>query len=373
MKVTKENSMFVIILNNRPNPVTFDMKTNELTSFTGKVVKHMPKATFDEPADDGISDILLGCINSLKERDSSSYDYSKALEKLKTYEMFLSGDNADLIDGLRDYEIAREIPKGFIKWCRQNNKKASGENLESFYFEKKINQLALSPNVRKRLVWIGEKQNWIANDILRYDNSKYISIIMNVIETTIKAGDIWNLSHDTEQFLSFISHSIDRMSNWARVDNPFRAECIDKLFGYINVDRTLKQNREEIETMQKRERAEKILATENRFRQIADLSSENLIVVVPSTIEDFTAEGKMQHNCVGHYYHDDIASGKDFVYFIRKKEKPNHSYVTCRFHINSKTSCECRLVNNAPLGRNDNEARSLIKAVDELINKIMTE
>lgn len=373
MKVTKENSMFVIILNNRPNPVKFDMKTNELTSFTGKVVKHMPKATFDEPADDGISDILLGCINSLKERDNSSYDYRQALEKLKTYEMFLSGDNADLIDGLRDYEIAREVPKGFIKWCRQNNKKASTDSLEEFKFEKELGQIALSPNVRKRLMWIKNNKNRLANDILKYNNSKYISTIVNVIETTIKAGEIWNLSYDLEQFMSFISHNIDKMSNWAKRDNPFRIECTDKLFEYINVDRTLKQNKKEIETMQEKARAEKILATENRFRQISDLSSENLIVVVPSTLEDFTAEGKMQHNCVGHYYHDDIANGKDFIYFIRKKNKPNHSYVTCRFHINSKNSCECRLVNNCSLGRNDNEAKSLIKAVDELINKIMTE
>ena len=373
MKVTKENSLFVIALNNRPNPVTFDMRTNELTSFTGKVVKHMPKATFDEPADDGVSNVIVGYINTIKEKSDSSYDYRHALEQLKTYEMFFSGNNIDLIDGLSCYEIAKEIPKGFIKWCRQTNKKASVNSLSEFNFEKELEQTKLSPNVRKRLMWIKENKTYLANDILRYENSKYISTIINVIETTIKAGDAWKLSYDIEHFLSVISNSIDKISNWARRDNPFRAECTEKIFGYINIDRTLKQNITEIETMLEKERAEKILATENRFRQIADLSSENLIVVVPSTLEDFTAEGKMQHNCVGHYYHDDIANGKDFIYFIRKKNKPNHSYVTCRFHINSKNSCECRLVNNCSLGRNDSEAESLIKAVDKLINKIMTE
>ena len=54
---------------------------------------------------------------------------------------------------------------------------------------------------------------------------------------------------------------------------------------------------------------------------------ENYTVVIPTTVQDFINEGNQNHNCVGSYAHR-FAEGKSNIFFVRKKENPEHSYIT---------------------------------------------
>lgn len=62
---------------------------------------------------------------------------------------------------------------------------------------------------------------------------------------------------------------------------------------------------------------------------------ETFIVVVPTTIAELVKEGEEQHNCVGDYGYDKkVLEGKCNIVFIRKKNSPNKSYITCEINPN---------------------------------------
>lgn len=56
---------------------------------------------------------------------------------------------------------------------------------------------------------------------------------------------------------------------------------------------------------------------------------ENFIVVVPQTVADIKEEGEKQNNCVGRLYTQQVINGLTQVVFIRKRECPEKSYITC--------------------------------------------
>lgn len=103
---------------------------------------------------------------------------------------------------------------------------------------------------------------------------------------------------------------------------------------------------------------------------INNLEMGDFIVVVPQTMEDKAKEGQMQNNCVGYYYDNSIREGNDFIYFIRKKENPNKSYITCRYNVKYNDTVEYRLKNNN-LVRNKKEL-DMICAISNIIREKLT-
>lgn len=93
---------------------------------------------------------------------------------------------------------------------------------------------------------------------------------------------------------------------------------------------------------------------------------DKYIVVVPQSQKEKVAEGKMQNNCVGYYYDDSIIEGRNLIYFIRKTDTPNKSYITCRYNLRDEDTVEYRKVNNNDVD-NDEEI-----ALVEKISKIIT-
>lgn len=57
-------------------------------------------------------------------------------------------------------------------------------------------------------------------------------------------------------------------------------------------------------------------------------ANDNYIAIVPKTVEEFVQEGTAQHNCVGGYI-DLVTEKSKNVVFIRRKEEPDTSFVTC--------------------------------------------
>ena len=54
------------------------------------------------------------------------------------------------------------------------------------------------------------------------------------------------------------------------------------------------------------------------------------IIMLPHNVSDVVQEGQMQHNCVGSYI-DRIVKRRSLVFFIRKKDDPNQSFVTAEY------------------------------------------
>lgn len=83
-----------------------------------------------------------------------------------------------------------------------------------------------------------------------------------------------------------------------------------------------------------------------------------------------TYEGKQQNNCVGKYYNTSIREGDNLIYFLRHKDTPNTSCVTCRYSKMSynRRTVEHRTKNNCNTNR---EQEEIIDQIDKLINKTL--
>ena len=56
-------------------------------------------------------------------------------------------------------------------------------------------------------------------------------------------------------------------------------------------------------------------------------SGENYCIIAPKSAEEIRREGKQQHNCVASYTRD-VAEGKTYILFMRRKSELDKSYIT---------------------------------------------
>lgn len=71
---------------------------------------------------------------------------------------------------------------------------------------------------------------------------------------------------------------------------------------------------------------EKFIITAKTLKKY-EYGNSKYIVVVPETPQDLINEGRNNRNCVGSYIQS-FSNGKSNIFFIRRKETPNTSYVT---------------------------------------------
>lgn len=72
-----------------------------------------------------------------------------------------------------------------------------------------------------------------------------------------------------------------------------------------------------------------------------------------------------KNNCVGYFYNDSIKDGDNCIFFLRKKDKPEKSYITCRYRIDSKEVEEARYKNNREINSTDVE---IVNRINDFIN-----
>ena len=147
----------------------------------------------------------------------------------------------------------------------------------------------------------------------------------------------------------------------------YKAKEVEKNF-HIDTNRDFDFNIELLRDIIDREK-NKLLATQmQKLNFINGLEFDNeYIVVVPQSQKEKREEGRMQNNCVGSFYDDSIMKGINLIYFIRKKNNPNHSYITCRYNVKANNTVEYRKVNNTSV-RNQNEI-DIIEKITDIINE----
>ena len=91
---------------------------------------------------------------------------------------------------------------------------------------------------------------------------------------------------------------------------------------YIMVKKTYWANKKQYDS-------EKIKKHYEIHSNIWDFETDDLFIYVPTCSDDFAEEGKQQNNCVYTMYLDKVLRGETSVVFIRKKNEPNKSYITC--------------------------------------------
>ena len=137
---------------------------------------------------------------------------------------------------------------------------------------------------------------------------------------------------------------------------------------YYDDNRGFDYNAEQLMQIEDAEKEKAILAQEEKIFDLEKLDLDDLQIIVPHSLEDFVDEGTQQHNCVGSYYHNSIAKGENLIYFVRKKNNPTKSYITCRYSIIDKASVETREVNNTPV---KNVSPTLFPTIDREIARLL--
>ena len=168
-------------------------------------------------------------------------------------------------------------------------------------------------------------------------------------------------------YVATISTEIDDLF---RILNRADKNTLLQIGSMFDTNRDIGYNNKIIEKFVDRAKNAKIEENLKKLNFINNLEMGDFVVVVPQTMEDKAKEGQMQNNCVGYYYDNSIREGKNFIYFIRKKENPNKSYITCRYNVRYNDTVEYRLKNNCPV-RNNREL-DVIHAISNIIREKLT-
>ena len=114
----------------------------------------------------------------------------------------------------------------------------------------------------------------------------------------------------------------------------------DMLRSYVNLRRTYVMNRKELDMA--------ALAAQYAKHPALAYENDTFKVVIPTTREDFLNEANAQQNCVYSYYLPDVIKGNTNVVFIRRKNTPDKSFITCEVGNNGNIRQYLGFANNRP-------------------------
>lgn len=349
--ITKEGSILCIYLNEKATPVKVDCRDFSITSFTGRSVKYVPQLVMESEDSHRLAGVrcLIEILNDIARATHRNIGWrDNYINKFRELEPFLT-----VIDLINDrYSIPTECPKGYIKFVKENNLYINCNTLDRFKREQKLNTLEKHDKDTLKFIsdYYENRNAYRLDRITRLELSK-LKVFLQIFRTSIKKFS-WDFEDDLCNFLNEIENIY-----WANIDWTTIADT----------NRSFQQNCIILNAAKEKHREEKIIKTVDRIRPIAELESEHYCVIVPTCLEDFSAEGNMQNNCAGYYYHSDMENGRCALYFIRKKDTPNQSNTTCRYVFHRHATDEYRIVNNGDV--TDREVINLIKTIDEFLKQ----
>lgn len=136
----------------------------------------------------------------------------------------------------------------------------------------------------------------------------------------------------------------------------------------LDTNRSIERNLRIIREYQNKKEKEVFIKNLTKINFINQFTKGNYIVVVPQKLDDLIEEGKQQNNCVGSFYNDNIFCGRDYIYFIRRKDNPKKSVATARYNVSVGKTIELKEKNNKEAHE---QFWTFAKEIDELINNYL--
>lgn len=347
--IIKEGSIIIMQTDEKEQPFKFDCAERKLYSFTGRQVST-------------VNPILRNCAKNSNHGASMlidallDYMNNHYYESMRKMEMFIP--YLDIINTCDICQVPDTLPKGYIKWVKENNAGINNATLNQFFTEQTIKKM---PKVIVEIYNIMQEKygnyRYILNNFLKMKDEDR-EIFCKIFKTSMKSFS-WNFQRDMESFMNnILNASSDRYSH-------FPTEWKE----LVDTNRDFAHNETIIREIKDKIKNEKILSWENKFSTIETLSNDTYTIIVPKTMEEFTDEGRQQNNCVGYYYHNEMAENRQIIYFIRRKSNPNKSYITNRYSVYDKETVETRMINNTT--NTDIIVRDLITRIDKIITDIL--
>lgn len=347
--ITKQGSIIIMQTDEKEQPFKFDCAEKKLYSFTGRQVSTVNPILRNcaKNSNHGVSMLIDALVAYMCNHD---YSFMRKMEMFIPY--------LDIIDVSNIYYVPDTLPKGYIKWVKENNTHINNTTLKQFIAEQAAKKMPktvveIYNMMRERY---GDEHR-VIKDFLQMKEEDQ-EIFCKIFKTSMKSFN-WNFSRDMEDFLYNVLYA-------SSMDySEFPADWKK----YADTNRDFKHNIDTIREIRDKVRNEKILSWESKFSAIEALSNDKYTIIIPKTMEEFTDEGRQQNNCVGHYYHNRMAQNTQIIYFIRRKSNPNKSYITNRYSVSEKETVETRMVNNT--ANRDIDSRELITRIDKMITDIL--
>ena len=231
-----------------------------------------------------------------------------------------------------------KLTKDYLNWCREHDDFVSLRTTQEYYQEK------LEDSIPKELksYYVMMKIHIATENIDRETLFKLLKIIKYTV-CHLRANEAVNDIEDLYDLTNILTNENKKL---------------------LNTNRTVSQNYRIIE-QQKFVNNE---AFENTLRRLNFMNGKcfnDYIVVVPQNVMDLVNEGFQQNNCVGYYYNNSIKNGNNCIFFLRKKDKPEKSYITCRYSVDNKEVVEARYKNNRNI---DSADEKIIYYINDFIN-----
>jgi hypothetical protein len=302
---------------------------------------------YEAPDETGKSDsyaCMEVCIleNISEEKEENGF-FSRIHKEDKLYSLLLSNPNLRI-----SWVYDGEIPEGFVDFCLKNNLMLNYISYKIFQSSKKIKDYP--EDVR---ILVAEYIEEINSSELPKEH--IVKILRAYKNSVLKYGSYAFDGHSTLRYtLTYVGQFpeliklINNQSSFALVAN-----AVDKNY----------------KLLKDKEQQEQIQKNQNKIKELENLVYEDYCFIVPTTLEELIDEGKQQNNCVGSFYNNSMVRGENFIYFIRKKNEPKKSYITCRFGVYTKETVEARYKFNDVVSKEE-DGRAILKA-SEFIKKII--
>lgn len=249
-----------------------------------------------------------------------------------------------------DFCQYKTCPSGYINWLKNNNYKINSKSMEIYKYSKKYTHVPISLlneiSEISSFRYSGGNKNLDIIDYL-YEKNMFDKMLKNSFKK-YEINDMW---YDLKELCENIKILSKWNINWEE---------------FIDTNRTLRENKINLYNIIENQKNQQLNKNLKKLNFINQQTFNNYIVIVPQNVEDLIKEGKQQNNCVGHYYNDSIAEGKNLIYFLREISSPDKSLVTCRYNLNSQTTAEHRIKNNCSTNKTQND---IIRKIDKIIRE----
>ena len=241
--------------------------------------------------------------------------------------------------------LPKTIKKGYLQYCKENNAEIDYQSYRVF-----LAKSALNTNDKKILCFFAR--------------------ISEGIPRTVDIGDIdfLLLRQTIRTLFKIYRYSTEWSEYFAWSDLSSMAEYIfacPEMLKLLDTNRGIRYNRKTLFDYRDTHLKTLLADSLQKLNFINNVIINDYIIKVPQSLNDLINEGEQQNNCVGHFYNESIITGKDLIYFIRKKSKPQKSFITCRYNINSCATVEARYVNN----KNETELEDIHRQIDKMIKE----
>nr|DAS64295.1 MAG TPA: PcfJ like protein [Caudoviricetes sp.] len=276
-------------------------------------------------------------------RKEKEHFFSEMRKRDKIYSLTISNPNLNVF---LDYN--GDIPEGFVDFCLKNDITLNGISYEAFQLSKKINDYP--EDVR---LLVAQFDKMINNSKL--PKRDVVKILRCYKNSLLKYGE-------------YTFDGCHKLSNvfTAVATYPELIKLIDTQSSFALATNAVGKN---YKLLKDQENQERIKKSQKRIKELETLVYKDYCFIVPTTLKELIDEGEQQHNCIGSFYNDSMSKGKNFIYFIRKKDNPEKSYITCRFNVETNETEEARYKFNDEVSKEE-DIKAILKS-SEFIKKII--